>query len=123
MGMIFGGWAREDAEDELWYIKKYGLGAGQLAYQQKKEKDAKYTKWCQEHPRVVKWSKTDPKVTDGDVIMKIERDPFKILVEVYVTEIDDAGCIWCRTVTNRPIEDPHQGAEYKWEGKYVKLTK
>jgi hypothetical protein len=34
MGMLFGGWAREDAEDELWYIKKYGLEAGQRAYQQ-----------------------------------------------------------------------------------------
>lgn len=32
--MLFGGWAREDAEEELWYIKKHGLELGEVMYKE-----------------------------------------------------------------------------------------
>lgn len=122
MGMLMGGWAREEAEEELWYIKKYGLEAGQVAYQQYLKEQEAHRKWCQENPKVIRWSKSEPKVTESDIICRIQKEPFKVLEEMRVTKIDDEGQIWGRMITDKPMQDPRQGAEYMWEGEYAKLN-
>lgn len=119
MGILFGGWVREEAETELWYIKKYGLETGSLAYQQYLKEKAEHTKWCQENPKVVKWSKSEPKVTEGDKICEWKDD--EIVREAYITEITDEGDIMCRLMTTNPMSDPNLGAAFRWEGDYRKI--
>lgn len=116
MGIMFNGWAREEAEEELWYIKKYGLEAGQVAYQQYLKEQEAHRKWCQENPKVIRWSKSEPKITDGDIIGNWDKESGKALNEAVVQEITEEGKIVVRYLDNR-----RDGQPTIWEGEYQKM--
>lgn len=116
MGMLFGGWAKEDAEEKLWYIEKYGLMAGTLAYDQAQREYQERVKYNQEHPTPVIWSKTEPKVTVGDVICKGIDDKGRCIDEAYVREVTDEGHLIVDYLDGRNV-----GMLSKWEGDYKKL--
>lgn len=118
MGIMFGGWANDPYEQDERDLERR-LGPEVYA-QLLKQREIDRKKWRDEHP--VKWSKSEPKVTEADIICRIQKEPFKVLEEMRVTRIDDDGTIWGRMLTNNPMQDPHQGAEYMWEGEYAKLN-
>lgn len=117
MGMLFGGWAREDAEEELFYIKKYGLEAGELAYKLAQEKQAEQRKYNQEHPTPTIWSTTEPRVTKSDIII-MDGDPSK---QFYITRIEGDD-IYGTMVTIDPMKDDvKHGGEWCLKGMYKVL--
>lgn len=96
MGMMFGGWANDPYEqDERELEQRLGPEAyGQLIRQ--REIDAK--KYREEHP--TKWSKTEPKVTNNDVIGNWVKDDtgsgYSLHNEALVVDITDTGDIVVR---------------------------
>ena len=113
MGMLFGGWAREEAEEKLWYIEKYGLGLGTLRYEIAKKEYEERAKYNQEHPDPILYSKTEPKVKKYDVIGEMKGGVVKT---ARIIDIDGDGNILCRWYTN------NFGKPFIWEGEYKKVV-
>ncbi len=122
MGILFGGWAREEEEERQWYIKKYGKKAGQLAYDQYKKEYEIQAEINRNTPHVYKWSKTEPKVTIKDVIASWVKDKegimFHLENEAVIVDITDEGELMVRYISN-VIND---GQVVKWDkGEYRKV--
>lgn len=112
MGMMFGGWANDPYEQDERDLKKR-LGPEMYA-QLLKQREIDRKKWREEHP--VRWSKSEPKVTEGDIIGNWDKESGKVLNEAVVKEITEEGEIVVRYLDNR-----RDGQPVIWEGEYQKM--
>lgn len=109
MSMFFTRDAWDEARDER--IAEIGLKAYEKEVKEAREK------WDRENPDYT--SKTQPYVRRGDIIT----DDYRYGIQFYVRRVTEQGDIYGTMVTTNPMkDDPHMGAEYKWEGPYKMIS-
>ena len=115
MGMMFGGWAREEEENAQWYIDKYGKELGPLIRRSdEREAERNALLWDIRNP--LRWSKTEPKVCKKDVIAFWNEKTKTAEKESYIQDVLEDGSIKCRYLDGR-----NDGKSFIWEGPYSKI--
>lgn len=121
--MLFGGWAREDAEEELWYIKKHGLELGEVMYKEYLKEEERIAILNRVNPEPVLWSDTEPKVTKYDIIATWDETEHKVIDEFRIIRIENGKIICKQTIPHNNCCIINNGKEFVWNDKipYRKL--
>lgn len=115
MGILFGGWAREEQE------RLASMSPEEIALEKDQQENP------EKYPEIMKARELQrlqeskrysvegcPEVSIGDIIMTDD-------VQMHVKDIID-GYLYVRMITHDMSKDPHNGGAYLYEGSYKKLT-
>ena len=108
MGILFGGWAREEEESRQWYIDKYGLETGLQKWEEDNRRPRK-DELSKLPPPVYTTQK--PRVGVSDVIA----NPDNLSEQAYIQRIEDD---WPYVIF---MNKAYDGAAVKWPYKEWKL--